>query len=96
MPSLLDFARSLRHLQERERLRVVGEIVRVRGLMPLLMKPRNGQSWSLEERAEIRLHLRRLAGLSPYLVVLVLPAAPLTLPALAWWLDRRRSRRGAT
>lgn len=95
MPSMSDFARSLRHLQERERLRVVGEILRVRGLMPLLMKPRNGQSWSIEERAEIRRHLRRLAGLSPYLVVLVLPAAPLTLPALAWWLDRRRARRGA-
>lgn len=96
MPSWSEFARSLRHVQERERLRVVGEIVRVRGLMPLLMKPRNGQSWSPEERAEIRLHLRRLAGLSPYLFALALPAAPLTLPVLAWWLDRRRARRGQT
>jgi len=24
----------------------------------------------------------------------VLPGAPLTLPLLAWWLDRRRGRRG--
>lgn len=96
MPSWSEVARSLRHVQERERLRVVGEIVRVRGLMPLLMKPRNGQSWSPEERAEIRLHLRRLAGLSPYLFALALPAAPLTLPVLAWWLDRRRARRGQT
>ena len=95
MASLVKIARSLRHLQERERIRIVGEIMRVRGLMPLLMKPRNGRSWSADERAEIRRHLKRLAGLSPYLFALALPAAPLTLPLLAWWLDRRRTRRGA-
>jgi len=29
--------------------------------------------------------------ISRYLVVLVIPGGVLLLPALAWWLDRRRS-----
>jgi hypothetical protein len=33
-----------------------------------------------------------LSTLSPYLVVLVMPGGLLALPALAWWLDRRRLR----
>jgi hypothetical protein len=85
--------RALRDLERRERTRILAEIVQVRGLMPLLMKRRNGQRWTSEDRTHIRTHLRRLAAVSPYLVALVLPAAPLTLPALAWWLDRRRNRR---
>lgn len=80
-------------LQERERKRLLAEMVQVKGLMPLLMKHRNGQRWTKEERAELRAHLRRLSDLSPYLVVVVLPGAPLTLPLLAWWLDRRRLQR---
>jgi len=27
---------------------------------------------------------------SPYLVVMVMPGSFVVLPALAWWLDRRR------
>lgn len=80
---------------DRERKRVIAEVVQVRGLMPLLMKPRNGQPWSPADRTELRLHLRRLAAVSPYLVVLVFPASFLTLPLLAWWLDRRRQQRGS-
>jgi hypothetical protein len=63
--------------------------------MPLLMKRRNGQRWIPEELVELRAHLRRLSHLSPYLVVVVLPGAPVMLPLLAWWLDRRQVRRGA-
>lgn len=84
---------SLRDLQERERKRLLAEAVQIKGLMPLLMKPRNKQPWTKEDRAELRVHLRRLSALSPYLVVVVLPGAPLTIPLLAWWLDRRRLRR---
>lgn len=93
MPSLPRWIRALRDLERRERARIVAEVVQVRGLMPLLMKPRNGQRWTREDRAQIRSHVRRLADVSPYLVVLVLPAAPVTLPLLAWWLDQRRQRR---
>ena len=80
-------------LQERERKRILAEAVQIKGLMPLLMKHRNGQKWTKEERAELRIHLRHLSDLSPYLVLVVLPGAPLTLPLLAWWLDRRRQQR---
>jgi len=79
---------------DRERKRVMAEVVQVRGLMPLLMKRRNGQRWSEVDRTELRLHVRRLSAVSPYLVILVFPASFLTLPLLAWWLDRRRQRRG--
>lgn len=80
-------------LQERERKRILAEAVQIKGLMPLLMKPRNKQQWTKEDRAELRAHVHRLSDLSPYLVLVVLPGAPLTLPVLAWWLDRRRQHR---
>lgn len=84
--------RSIRDLTEREKKHLLSEIIQVRGLMPLLMKPRNKQRWTPEDRAELRVHLRRLSSISPYLIVLALPGSFLMLPALAWWLDRRRNR----
>jgi hypothetical protein len=86
------FFRSLHALSARERKHLVDEIVKVRGLMPLLMKQRNDQRWTQEEKQELAAHLRRLSTISPYLVVMVLPGSVLVLPALAWWLDRRRNR----
>ena len=99
MPTLKDFAvrpgefiRSLRELTARERRFLTDEIEQVRGVMPLLMKPRNGQRWTREDKQELRAHLRRLSSISRYLVVLALPGGILLLPALSWWVDRRRSR----
>ena len=85
--------RSVRDLTEREKKHLLSEIIQVKGLMPLLMKPRNKQRWTPEDRAELRGHLRRLSNISPYLIVLALPGSFLMLPALAWWLDRRRNRK---
>ena len=85
--------RSIRDLTEREKKHLLSEILQVRGLMPLLMKPRNNQRWTPEDRAELRSHLRRISDISPYLIVLALPGSFLMLPALAWWLDRRRNRK---
>ncbi len=85
--------RSIRDLTEREKKHLLSEIIQVKGLMPLLMKPRNKQRWTAEDRAELRVHLRRLSSISPYLIVLALPGSFLMLPALAWWLDRRRNRK---
>ena len=79
--------------QRREVRRVLSELMATRGVMPLLMKVRNGEQWSPAEREELLLHLRRMAHLSPYLVALVLPGSVILLPAYAWWLDRRRLRR---
>ena len=67
------------------------EIFRVSGMLPLLMRTRNRVRWSPEQRAVIRVHLRRLRNISPYLVVLALPGSFLLLPLLVLWLDRRRS-----
>lgn len=79
--------------QKRERDLVLAEFVKVRGLMPLLMKHRNGDRWTRDDRAELLAQMRALAHLSPYLVILALPGSFALLPVLAWWLDRRRHRR---
>ena len=71
----------------------VADLVRMRGLMPLLMKHRNGGVWTPEEKAELLSQLRILSRVSPYLLFLLLPGSALLLPAYAWWLDRRRKAR---
>ena len=76
----------------RERTFLLSEILQVKGLMPLLMKPRNKQPWSDRDKAELAIHLKRISRLSPYLVVVVMPGGFFMLPALSWWLDRRRNR----
>jgi hypothetical protein len=78
---------------DRERKYLQSELAKIQGLMPLLMKPRNKLQWSAEDKAELQGHLRRLSDLSPYIAVFVLPGGLAMLPALAWWLDRRRGRR---
>jgi hypothetical protein len=79
--------------QRREVRRILAELLVMRGMMPLLMKARNGGHWTPEEKEEIIGHLRRMAHLSPYLLVLMLPGSVFLLPAYAWWLDRRRLNR---
>lgn len=80
-------------LQEREKLRIREEIAQIPGLMALLMKPRNGLKWTKTERAQLRAQLRRLSRLSIYLALATLPFTSLTLPLVAWWLDRRQQKR---
>jgi hypothetical protein len=87
---------SVRELTARERRHLTAEILHARGLMPLLMKPRNGQRWTPDERQQLASHFRRLSSISPYLVVLAMPGGILVLPALAWWLDRRRNLRSSS
>lgn len=82
----------LRDSVRREKQFLYDEIQLVSGLMPLLMKPRNQQPWTREDKVLLAGHMRRLSRLSPYLAVLVIPGGFLMLPALAWWLDRRRHR----
>lgn len=80
-------------IQARERRHVLAEMEHVRGLMPLLMRHRNGETWTPEDRVKIVQELRALVGLSPYLLPILLPGCILFLPLLAWWLDRRRTHR---
>src|SRR4051812_13893531 len=51
---------SLCDLKEREKKHLLTEILKIKGLMPLLMKPRNEQLWTPDELEELRIHLRRL------------------------------------
>ena len=89
----VQFVQRMLEAQQRERQHITTGLSKVRGLMPLLMKHRNGGSWTVDERHELIEQLHALAHLSPYLVVLLLPGSVLFLPALAWWLDRRRLHR---
>ncbi len=91
--ALPGFWRQIFAAQRRETRRVLSELMITREMMPLLMKARNGGQWSASEKELLLSQLRRLARLSPYLVVLLLPGSVLLLPAYAWWLDRRRLKR---
>lgn len=83
---------SFSNLTQREKQRLLAEMQQTRGVMPILMKPRNGQRWSSEDRRLLRDQLGRLSRLSPYLVLVVMPGGFFMLPVFAWWLDRRRTR----
>lgn len=86
------FSRAI-NSQKRQAREFVADIVRMRGLMPLLMKNRNGGSWTAAEKAELLTQLRILSRVSPYLLFLLLPGSALLLPVYAWWLDHRRKTR---
>ena len=77
--------------REKDRLR--HEIGQIRGGISLLMKQRNGGKWTVQDKQQIRLILRRISSVSPYLLIWVLPGSLLILPFLAWHLDNRRKRR---
>jgi len=79
----------------REGDRIRAEMLRIQGLLPLLMKQRNGSRWTSAERAQLRGHLRSLTSLSPYLLVFLAPGSFVLFPVLAWWLDRRLQKRNS-
>lgn len=68
-------------------------LAEVEGLVRVLMKPRNGQPWSPEEKEFLRSELRSLARLAPALILFMVPGSFVLLPAYAWFLDRRRGLR---
>ncbi len=80
-------------MMERERKFLGEELTRTQKIMPLLMKPRNGERWTREEKRELVGHLKRLSGMGPYVALLLLPGGFALLPLLSWWLDRRRLKR---
>jgi hypothetical protein len=83
----------LADIQRRERQRLAAEMSQTRGLMPLLMKQRNGYHWTDEDRRIIRSDVAALMHMSPYLILFVAPGGFFVMPVLAWWLDRRRIQR---
>lgn len=71
---------------------MLAEMSQTRGLLHLLMKQRNGYRWTDVDRKRIKVQLRKLVSLSPYLVLFLAPGGFLALPVLAWWLDRNRPK----
>jgi uncharacterized membrane protein len=74
------------------RERMHGRLGGVESLVAVLMKRRNGEEWTPEERAFMRRELAALARWLPALAIFLLPGSVVVLPLYAWLLDRRRSR----
>ena len=72
---------------------ILAEVLAVRGLMELLMKPHNtGEKWTINQVMEIKSHLRNLSKVLPAVAVFLLPGGSLLLPFLVEILDRRKKR----
>lgn len=65
------------------------------GVLRVLMKRRNREPWSDEDRRFLRAELRAAVRTLPALALLLLPGGLLLLPLYAWVLDRRRQPRGS-
>lgn len=76
-------------MQQRERARLWHEMHQMRGLLPLLMKQRDGCHWTELDRKRLKVHMRKLVELSPYMILFIAPGGFFLLPLLVWWLDRR-------
>ena len=76
----------------REKRRLGDELATIKGAWPLLMKQRNGGKWKPEDKERLRVTLRSLSSVSPYLLIWAIPGSVILLPFLAWYLDRRRQK----
>lgn len=74
----------------REKRRLRDELVTVKGAWPLLMKQRDGGTWTPDDKERLRLMLRSASSVSPYLFIWAIPGSVILLPFLAWYLDKRR------
>ncbi len=77
----------------REKNRMRQELGKIKGAIPLLMKPRNGSQWTAQDREALQHMLRAASAVYPYLIIWVLPGSIILLPFLAWHLDARRKGR---
>ncbi|MFO0752692.1 MAG: hypothetical protein U0411_05140 [Thermodesulfovibrionales bacterium] len=84
----------MKRLLVKNREFLLHETLAVKGLMKVIMKPRNTHvPWTAEEMQEIRRHLRTLSRVIPALLIFLLPGGSLLLPFLAEVLDRRTIKR---
>lgn len=77
----------------REKRRFRDELVHIKGAWPLLMKQRNGGTWTPEDRQRLKAMVRSASTVSPYLFIWAIPGSMVLLPFLAWFLDRQRKKR---
>ncbi|WP_240980048.1 hypothetical protein [Ramlibacter agri] len=79
---------------KREHRRLRDELAMMKGAWPLLMKQRwGGDSWTREDKQQLKAMVRSASRVSPYLFIWALPGSMLLLPFLAWYLDTRRKLR---
>jgi hypothetical protein len=74
----------------REQRRFRDELAMMKGAWPLLMKQRDGGTWTAEDKEELRDMVRSASSVSPYLFIWAVPGSVVLLPFLAWYLDARR------
>jgi hypothetical protein len=74
------------------RTRAFARLGHVQDFVHVLMKPRNGQPWTPEDRAFLRAGARTLARWAPGFLLFLLPGGLVLLSLYAWLLDRRRGR----
>lgn len=77
----------------REKRRLRDELLMMKGAWPLLMKQRNGGTWTPEDKDRLKTMVRSASAVSPYLFIWALPGSVILLPFLAWFLDRWRKKR---
>jgi hypothetical protein len=77
----------------REKVRLRDELMLMKGAWPLLMKQRNGGTWTPEDKQRLKVMLRSASSVSPYLFIWALPGSVVLLPFLAWFLDKRRKNK---
>jgi hypothetical protein len=80
----------------REKRRFRDELVHIKGAWPLLMKQRNGGTWTPEDKQRLKAMVRSASTVSPYLFIWAIPGSMVLLPFLAWFLDRQRKKRAAS
>lgn len=79
----------------REKRRLRDELVTMKGAWPLMMKQRDGGTWTREDKERLRLMLRSASSVSPYLFIWAIPGSVILLPFMAWYLDKRRKGKAA-
>ena len=73
------------------KLRARAEMGQVHDLVRVLYKARNGERWTRDDRALLKLELAALARRwAPGFFLFLLPGGMLLAPAYAWYLDRRK------
>ena len=77
----------------REKRRFRDELAHMKGTWPLLMKQRNGGTWTQEDKVQLKAMVRSASSVSPYLFIWAVPGSMLLLPFLAWFLDHKRKNR---
>jgi hypothetical protein len=77
------------------RRKAFGRLSPIQDFVRVLMKPRNGEAWSDEDRLFLRAGFQALGRLTPLFLLFLLPGGFALAGAYAWLIDRRRQRRAA-